>query len=144
MSQENVDTVKRWSAAMGADPDQATVEQFWDTEADYYPVGKFPEARPCHGREAVWQFLAGFLDAYSRYELVIRDVIAIGDDRVLVRGDLHAEGRGSGMNLEGEVYGCFWIRHGRIFRVEDHLTASGALHALGLKGATLAAVGLSE
>jgi ketosteroid isomerase-like protein len=144
MSQENVEIVRHWLAAMSAGPDRATVEEFWDADADYYPVRKFPEARPCHGQDAVLQFVTGYLDAYSRYEFAIRDVTAIGDDRVLARGNLRAVGRGSGMNLEGELYHCFWLRHGRFFREEDHLTASGALHALGLKGATLEAVGLSE
>jgi len=50
-------------------------------------------------------------------------------------------GRGSGLNLEGDLYQCFWLRHGRFFRVE---TLSGALHALGLHGETLEAAGLSE
>jgi hypothetical protein len=48
------------------------------------------------------------------------------------------------MKLEGAVYHCMWLRHGRFFRVEDHLTLSGALHALGLEGETLEAAGLSD
>jgi SnoaL-like domain len=113
MSQENVEIVRRWLAAMSGYPDQATVEEFWDADADYYPVRKFPEARPCHGIDAVGRFVTAYLDAYSRYELTIRDVTAIGDDRVLVRGNLRAEGRGSGVNLESELYHCFWLRHGK-------------------------------
>jgi len=144
MSQENVQVVRRWLAAMSAGPDRATVEEFWDADADYYPVRKFPEARPCHGLDAVMQFVTGYLDAYSGYEFAIRDVTAIGDDRVLVRGNLRAVGRGSGLKLEGELYHCIWLRHGRFFRAEDHLTASRALHALGLEGAALEAVGRSE
>lgn len=35
--------------------------------------------------------------------------------------------------LEGDIYHCFWLGHGRFIRVEDHLTAKGALNALGLK-----------
>ena len=144
MSQKNVEVVRRWLAAMSTGPDRATVEEFWDADADYYPVRKFPEARPCHGLDAVWRFVAGYLDAYSRYEFTIRRVIAIGDDRVLACGNLRAVGRGSGMNLEGEIYHCFWLRHGRFLREEDHLTANGALHALGLKDSSLEAVRLSE
>jgi hypothetical protein len=62
----------------------------------------------------------------------------------LVRASLAAAGRGSGLNLQGELFHCFWLRHGRIFRAEDHLTLPGALHALGLSGQTLEAAGLSE
>jgi hypothetical protein len=46
--------------------------------------------------------------------------------------------------LEGDLYHCFWLRHGRFIRVEDHLTAKGALHALGLTGDALDAAGLRE
>jgi hypothetical protein len=46
--------------------------------------------------------------------------------------------------LGGDIYHCVWLRHGRFIRVEDHLTAKGALDALGLSGETLAAAGLLE
>ena len=39
---------------------------------------------------------------------------------------------------------CVWLRHGRFFRCEDHLTLKGALRALGLSGETLADAGLGE
>ena len=28
-------------------------DRFWDPDADYYPVRKFPEARSCHGRDEI-------------------------------------------------------------------------------------------
>jgi hypothetical protein len=75
---------------------------------------------------------------------VVKNATAIGDDRVLVHAHLEAEGRASRMALAGDVYYCFWLRHGRFIRQEDHLTAKGALHALGLSGETLEAAGLRE
>ena len=62
----------------------------------------------------------------------------------LYMGEIQAEGRASGVALEGDAYHCFWLRHGRFIPVEDHMTANGALHALGLSGETLEAAGLSE
>jgi hypothetical protein len=121
---------------------RATVEDFCEPDVDYYPVAKWPEARPCHGREEFAQFLTRLLEAWLRYEWAAQDVIAIGDDRVLARLSLRAEGRESGMNLEGDLYQCIWMRHGRFIRVEDHLTLGGALYALGLQGETLEAAGL--
>jgi hypothetical protein len=55
-----------------------------------------------------------------------------------------AEGRESGLKLEGDLHHCLWLRNGRLLRVEDHLTLAGALRALGLDGDTLEAAGLSE
>jgi ketosteroid isomerase-like protein len=144
VSAENVEAVRRWLATLSASPEEirTAVAELWETEADYYPVRKWPEARPCHDLEEVSQFLVRFADAFSRSEWAIRELIAVGDDRVLACLNLRAEGRGSGIRLEGDVYHCFWVRHGRFFHVEDHLTLSGALHALGLKGETLEAAGL--
>jgi hypothetical protein len=102
------------------------------------------DTKPCHGREEFSRFLAAWLEAWSRMEWAVQDLTEVGDDRVLVCANLRAEGRGSGMKLEGPLYQCEWLRHGRLFRIEDHLTLRGALHALGLEGATLEAVGLRE
>jgi hypothetical protein len=92
----------------------------------------------------VEMFLTQYLAAFSLYEWEIRDLIAVGDDRVLACAAIRAEGRGSGITLQGELYQCYWLRHGGFFRVEDHLTLKGALHALGLQGETLEAAGLRE
>ncbi len=146
MSQENVEIVRRWQAAMSASPEEAlaAIAAFFDAGVDYYPVRKWPDAQPCHGREEFSQFIAGFQDAFSRDEWAIQELIEVGDDRVFVRVSMRTEGRGSGVKLEGDLYQCFWLRHGRFFRIEDHLTLRGALHALGLEGETLDAAGLSE
>lgn len=144
MSASNTERVRRYYATISAGAEQgpAAVAEFWEPDADFYPVRKFPEARPCHGRDEIWSFLARYLDAFSVYELTIRDLIAVGDDRVLACTDLRAEGRGSGVSLEGSLYQCYWLRHGRFIRVEDHLSLKGALNALGLQGETLEAAGL--
>lgn len=144
MSAENAEVARRWFEAMSAGPEEAVaaLADLWDPDADYYPVQKFPEARPCHGSREVSEFVVPFLETWSRSQWAIRDVVAISDDRVLVCLNLRAEGRESGMTLEGDLHTCMWLRHGRFFRVEDHLTLKGALHAVGLHGETLEAAGL--
>ncbi len=140
MSRENVEVVRRYLA--GGSPEAAA--GFWESDGDYYPVRKFPEARPCHGREEIVRFLTEFYAAWERYRYVVKDAREIGDDRVFAHGRVSAEGRASGVSLEGDLYHCFWLRHGRFVRVEDHLTAKGALYALGLSGEALEAAGLGE
>ena len=139
MSQENVDVVRRWITLVPGTPDEvaAAVEDFWDEDGDYYPVRKFPEARPCHSRDEIAQFLLQFAEAFHSFEWCIRRLIPVRDDRVLAWITLSGEGRGSGIDLGGDLYQCLWLRHGRLFRVEDHLTVAGALRALGFEGETL-------
>jgi len=87
MSQQNVETVRRWLAATSASSEEtlAAIAGFFDPDVGYYPVRKFPEAQPCHGLEESSQFLSRFLDAFSREEWVIQDLIEVGDDRVFAR-----------------------------------------------------------
>ena len=148
MSQENVEIARRyWQGGLEALPPEETlgrVARFWESDGDYYPVRRFPEARPCHGHEEIAAFLTEFRAAWEGYGWVIKDVRAIGDDRVFVHARIEAKGRASGAKLEGDIYHCCWLRHGRFIRVEDHLTVKGALHALGFGGETLEAAGLSE
>jgi hypothetical protein len=144
MSQENVEVVQRWLAAAPRTEDtQALVDEFWDEDGDYYPVREFPEAVPCHGREQIARFATGYLDAWA-YQHTINELIPFGDDRVLAHATLRVAGRESGVEVEGDIYYCFWLRHGRFFRAEDHLTPKRALGALGLTGDTLEAAGLRE
>jgi hypothetical protein len=147
MSAKNVEIVRlyveRWSSwSNSASGPRADVIELWDVDADYYPVGRFPEARPCHGIDEISQFFDEYLQAWSGYDAGIRDVIAVGDFQVLVCATPRAEGRESGVELEGDLYHCVWLRHGRFYRWEDHLTLQGALRGLGLKGETLEAAGL--
>jgi hypothetical protein len=147
MSEENVKIVRRYLEegfeSVSLEQLPAWVARFWDPDGDYYPVRTFPEARPCHGRGEIADFFTALRDPWH-YRIAVKEVRGIGDDRVLVRTHVRAEGDASGAAVEGEVCNCFWVRHGRFLRAEDHLTAKGALHALGLSGETLEAARLQE
>jgi hypothetical protein len=146
MSQENVEVVRRFIDQYGDAPSdlQGLAANFFEPDADYYPVQKFPEARPCHGVEEIARFQADYRDAWDRYEMEVNKLIPVSDDRVLAHSTIKAEGRESGVKLDGDLYQCVWLRHGRFMRWEDHLSLRGALRALGLSGETLEAAGLSE
>jgi ketosteroid isomerase-like protein len=145
MAGENVEAVRRWlELNLSSDPDviRTAVTEFCEPDVDYYPARKFLEALPCHGRDEFVKFLVRFRESWSRFEWAVNELIEVGDDRVLAWLSMRAEGSESGMNLEGDLYCCYWWRNGRLFREEDHLTLSGALRAFGLQGGTLEAAGL--
>ena len=141
MSQENVEVVRQLYRAMGEDVDRMLT--YWDPRGDYYPVGKFPEAKPCHGPEEIRRFFVEYGLGLDQFEARIDAITPVCDDRVLVRGWLSFEGKTSGVKMEGEVFHCYWLRRGRVFRQEDHLTLAGALRALGLEGETFEDAGLA-
>src|SRR5207244_1678248 len=99
--------------------------------------------KPSHGHEEFTRFMVQFHEAWYRFENPVKQLIAVGDDRVLVCATMRAQGPTSGITMEGDIYNCVWLRHARIFRWEDHLTLRGAIHALGLHGETLAEAGLT-
>jgi hypothetical protein len=141
MSEENVEVVRRYFEEAGTDLGWSA--QFWEEDGDYYPVRKFPEARPCHGREDIARFMEEFRTAWEGVRWTVEDLRPVGDDRVFAHAHLGVAGRASGMAMEGDVFHSFWLRHGRFIRQEDHLTMKGALHALGLSGEAPEGIGSS-
>ena len=86
MSAENLEAVRRWQAAAASaslDEALAAVPELWDPDVDYYPVRKFPESRPCHGIEQLTEFATQWSNPFSLSEWTVRELIAVGDDRVL-------------------------------------------------------------
>jgi SnoaL-like domain len=147
MSEENVEVVRRYLEEGPGSTEEhlaAAIARSWEPDGDYYPVRGIPEARPCHGPEEIVRFLTGWRSVWEGYRMRVKDAWAIADDRVLAHVQIQATGSTSGLALGGDVYLCFWLRHGRFIRGEDHLTEKGALHALGLTGETLEAAGLRE
>jgi len=88
MSQENVEVVRRYLEAtdsplkdgfVPADAPEAFAAwwaEFWDPDADYYPIRGFPEAQPRHGREEIIDFLTDYLAAYTRYHYLVKQARA--------------------------------------------------------------------
>ena len=80
MSQENVEIVRRYLEE--PPPEDVPLEQvlawiagFWESNGDYYPVRKFPEARPCHGREEIAHFFVEYRAAWH-FRYVAEDATA--------------------------------------------------------------------
>jgi SnoaL-like domain len=108
---------------------QEFVAEFWDPDADYYPVRKFPDAHARHGVREIAEFFGAFAESWETFEFVPVAIESAGDDRVLVRATINAVGRDTSLRLEGDIYHCVWLRQGRVLRWEDHLTEAGALDA---------------
>lgn len=125
------DAVTTWWGGEGASWEEA-IGSFYDPEFDYYPVKKWPNSRPCHGRAELARFMDDFNEAWERSGWDVKEVTQLADDRVLMHVSLTGSGRGSGAELSGDVYFCFWLRNGLILRQEDHLTLEGARRGLGL------------
>jgi hypothetical protein len=125
----NLETVRRYLTLV-FEPE--FVADLYEPDADYYPTRLMPEAGPRHGREEIATFFREWSSGWATLHNEVVEITPVGDDRVLAKVRIIAEGYSSGMKLDGDVYICCWLRHGRFIRVEDHLTEKGARHALGL------------
>lgn len=137
VSEENVEIVSRAIERMGnlwasRDPWLPMLEEFFEPDLDYYPVKKFPGARSCHSITEFAEFLTAYRDAWEHIDWDVTEIVAVGDDRVYTKGTLRGRGSGSGVNVGGPLFICYWLRNGRIFREEDHLTEEGVRRAFGL------------
>jgi hypothetical protein len=159
MSQESVESVRAGLEAWNREAQEAfrwtpgdpvpnqiqdVASHFWDPDADYYPSRKFPESRPCHGREEIVRFFLEYFGAWERVGMDIKALIPVGDDRLLAHYILSGEGRGSGVESRAELYSCVWLRKARVLRWEDHFTLGAALGGFGLDEDGPEAVGLRE
>jgi hypothetical protein len=128
----NLKAVRAWLSWPGAEDPDRVIEGAFDERCDYYPARRFAEAEPCHGRTAVIAYAREFWQAWETWEMTVADVETIDAVRVLAQLQIRAVGRGSGVELDGALFQCFWFRNSRILRLEDHLTEAGARKALGL------------
>jgi ketosteroid isomerase-like protein len=94
----------------------------------------FPEAGPLHGREEFRRWLEEIATAWVSPGWVVREVFAVGDDRVLVRGDWGGKGAASGIETASSITGVFTLRDGHISRLEFFFAHDEALEAVGLAG----------
>ena len=134
MSQENVDLVEAWAAAIprAVDDDVEKLISYVDSEGELHSaiVGGV-EANIYRGHDGFRRWVA---DSFESFEAVenewseFRDL----DDRVLALGHVKARGRGSGMELESPIGWIFTIRRGKVAKTEGFLSRAEALEAVGL------------
>ncbi len=128
----NLDVARRW-LDWGAH--QLVDDHFMellDERCDYYPARQVAGATPCHGVEEVRRWLTQFRDAWDIWEVRVLDVEALPGDRVIAQTHVRGIGKGSGLDIDGDIFHVFWMRHGRILRLEDYLSERAARRALGL------------
>jgi ketosteroid isomerase-like protein len=128
MSQENVEIVRR------------VIDYFGETgeiPSDYYAPEVVFAMRPdgpsrgvFHGIEGLRRAVAEFRDAWAESAFEAETFIE-GNDTVVVPLLFRLRSQ-SGVELEVEEFWAYWLRDGKICRVEQHGTKQDALKAVGL------------
>jgi ketosteroid isomerase-like protein len=133
MSQENVEVVRAFLDAYNRG-ELDVVFELCTPDVEGYPASVFPEPRPRFGRVAMKAFLEEIGSAWAeppRY--VLTEVVAVGDDRVLARGDWRGRGAASAIESSSEWSIVWTIRDRQIARIAWFSDHNEALEAVGLR-----------
>jgi ketosteroid isomerase-like protein len=133
MSHENVDLVLAATDAFNAgDIDWLT--EFCARDIEVFPdASAFPEAGPVHGRVEYGRWAEDVASAWTHVGWNIEERFAVGDDRVIQRGEWGGEGTASGIRATSSITGIFTIRDGQITRIDFFFDHGQALKAAGLE-----------
>jgi len=133
VSQENVKLIVAANHAYNAG-DLDTVLEFYAPDIEAFPdASVFPEAGPLHGHDEFRAWIEEIDSAWIGVRWDTTEVVALGSNRVLHRGDWGGEGAASGIVTRSSITGLFTVRDGRISRVEYFFDHDKALRAAELE-----------
>jgi ketosteroid isomerase-like protein len=129
VSQENVNKTTDFIAAYnGRDFDNAVA--WFDPEIEWV-LPALQGADSCHGPDEVRRFWEGLDETFEELQLDPQETID-GGDRVAVRLRYYGRGKGSGAELETEMYHqVTTFRDGKMVRMEYFTSWAAALEAAG-------------
>jgi ketosteroid isomerase-like protein len=131
MSQENVDKATAFLAAYNRRDFDAAVE-FFDPEIEWV-LPPLQRADSCRGPEEVKRFWQGLDETFEELRLDPQESVDAGD-RVAIRLRYYGVGKGSGVEIEGELYHqVTTFRDGTMVRIEYFTDWGHALEAAGVK-----------
>ena len=127
MSEENVDRAREFVDAYNRRDFDAAVRWF-DPEVDWILPAR-QSSDSCHGPDEVRRFWDRIDDSMEELELVPQEWVDAGD-RVATRLRHHGRGRGSGLEIDAELYHqVVTFRDGTIVRIEYFASWDEALAA---------------
>jgi ketosteroid isomerase-like protein len=129
VSQEDVDKTRDFIAAYNRRDFDAAVE-FFDPEIEWV-LPPLQRSDSCIGPDEVKRFWRGLDETFEELRLDSQEAVDAGD-RVAVRLRYYALGRGSGVEIEAELYHqVTTFRDGTMVRIEYFTDWGQALEAVG-------------
>ena len=130
MSRENVEVVRRSFEAWQRD-DLETWLSCQDPAIEWDVA-----VRQVEGAGSVYRGVEGTREgwaAFRDFQVELRELRDVDEQRVLVLGDVHYRGPASGIELESPLAEIFTVRDGKIVQIVDYFTYEEALEAVGLR-----------
>ena len=124
MSEENVEVVRGWLE-----------DDAWaalDPEIEYDTTRLVPDGDVYHGHEGVARHWRRWFGTWKEFEVEGQEFID-ADDQVVVVIQEHAQGKGSGVEVETRYGAVCTLRDGKIVRVRLYPDKAEALEAVRLR-----------
>ena len=130
MSQENVDKARNFITAYNRRDFDAAMEAF-DPEIDWV-LPAHQSSDSARGPDEIRRFFEQLDESFEEFRLEAQEFVDAGD-RVATRLRYYGRGKGSGVEIETEMYHqVATFRDGRIVRMEYVTSWPAALEAVGL------------
>jgi ketosteroid isomerase-like protein len=131
MSQDNVDKVTDFITAYNRRDFDAAV-RFFDPEIEWV-LPALQRSDSCQGPEEIRRFWEGLDETFEELRLHPLESVDAGD-RVATRLRYHALGKGSGVEIDGDLYHqVATFRDGMMVRIEYFTDWPSALEAAGVR-----------
>jgi ketosteroid isomerase-like protein len=130
MSQENVEIVRAAFDAYSRG-DMESVFRLVDPEIVVMQPPEMPDAVPHHGHAGVMEAIAVWPEEWDDYRIEIVQIVDAGD-HVVVRIHQRGRGKGSGVEVEGEIWFVLRFRNSKVAEWRMFGTEREALEAAGL------------
>jgi ketosteroid isomerase-like protein len=131
VSQTNVDKTREFIAAYNRRDFDAAVASF-DPEVDWV-LPAMQESDSCKGPEEIKRFWEGLDETFEEFQLEPQEFVDAGD-RVAVRLRYYGRGKGSGAEIDSEMYHqVSTFRDGKAVRLEYFTSWEQALEAAGVR-----------
>ena len=111
MSQENVEAVRRMYDAY-ARGDFATGLSYLDSGIEFSRPAEEPGGGTYHGHDGVIEAFRGWTGAWDDYRVAVEELTDLGE-HVLARTRHHGRGKGSGVEVEREIFQLWTLRQTR-------------------------------
>ncbi|HSJ16824.1 MAG TPA: nuclear transport factor 2 family protein [Solirubrobacterales bacterium] len=116
MSDENVETARRWLEALSSEDFEAAIALV-HPDVELVPPGGHP---PYRGADSMRRWMEP--DAFEAQEVTPVEIIVTPEGTILARQHLRARGAGSGIELEGHSWSVWTFDEaGLITRIEIYL-----------------------
>ena len=133
MSAEDVELIRRWFDGLGRGDLQP---ELWHSELLMRNWEENPIPGPFRGHDGLREWWEQFVDAFKDVSLELKEVIDLGDGRLVTTQHVVGRFRSTGIPVDGPFGAIIEIRDGKILSATGYASPGRAKKAAGLRRPT--------